>query len=282
MHLSCLPVSLYPEFTAGRMSLGDWFRQAAALGLDGADISVAHVPDRTLATLDGLRGAAHAAGIPIVMIATYTDFTHPDASERQRQVDDLRRWIEAAARLEARFLRLTAGQDHPATPQDDGLDWAVAGLTACLAEARAAGVQLLYENHVRGAVWSANDFTQPAARYLHVVRQTEASPLGLLFDTANPLALSDDPIRLLEQVKARVQAVHLSDIRRAGSFEPVLIGSGVAPIVELLRILVQHGFDSWISIEEASKTGRTGFAHAIAAADAAWVAAGGQARTLRG
>ena len=49
MQFSCLPVSLYTAISAGERTLADWFRLAAALGLDGADISVAH-----LASLDSV------------------------------------------------------------------------------------------------------------------------------------------------------------------------------------------------------------------------------------
>ena len=82
MRLNCLPVSLYPDFAASRRTLGDWFRLAAALGLDGADVSVAHLPDRRPAALDTLRQATTDADLPIVMLATYSDFTHPDPRER--------------------------------------------------------------------------------------------------------------------------------------------------------------------------------------------------------
>lgn len=278
MKLSCLPVSLYPDFVAGRRTLGDWFRMAAELGLDGADVSVAHITSRAPTDLAALRREAGAAGVQIVMLATYTDFTHPDPKQRADQSDELYRWIEAATRLGASFLRITAGQAHSGVSEADGLAWAVAGLTACLNDARAAGVRLLYENHVRGAIWSANDFTQPAARFLEVFRRTSASSLEVLFDTANCLALNDDPLDVLQQVRDRVGAVHLSDIRQAGAFEPTVIGTGVAPIPQLLGMLVANGFDGWISIEEASRTGDEGFRQAVAYADAAWGMAGGIGR----
>ena len=278
MRLSCLPVSLYPDLAAGRLTPGGWFRLAAGLGLDGADMSVAHVASRAPAYLDGLRREAQDAGVAIVMLATYSDFTRPDAAERARQADDVRAWVEAAARLGVSFLRLTAGQERPGVAEGDGIGWAAEGLTACLEDAAAAGVRLLYENHVRGAVWSANDFTQPAARFLEVVRRTAGSGLGVLFDTANPLALGDDPLALLAEVRDRVGAVHLSDIRRAGAFEPVVVGTGAAPIVDLLRALLAGGFDGWVSIEEASRAGEEGLRSAVAFADRAWAQAGGAAR----
>ena len=280
MRLSCLPVSLYADFAAGRRALAAWLRLAADLGLDGADLSVAHV-DRAPAALAALRRAADDAGVPLVMLATYTDFTQPDGSARAREADELRAWIDAAHRLGARFLRVTAGQAHPGVAEADGLAWAAEGLTACLEDARAAGVSLLYENHVRGAVWRANDFTQPAARFLEVARRTAASGLQILFDTANPLVLGDDPLALLAAVRERVGAVHLSDIRRAGAFEPVVLGTGAAPIGALLGALIAGGYDGWLSIEEASRSGEAGFRQAVAYADAAWQAAGGDPRTTR-
>ncbi|MFL5800959.1 MAG: sugar phosphate isomerase/epimerase family protein [Roseiflexaceae bacterium] len=278
MKLSCLPVSLYPDLTAGRLTPGAWFRMAGALSLDGADLSVAHVLSRASPYLDGLRQEAAEAGVQIAMLATYTDFTHPDAAERARQADDLRAWIEAAARMGVTFLRVTAGQAHPGTPPDAGLDWAAAGLSACLGDAEAAGVRLLYENHVRGAFWSYNDFTQPAERFLELARRTAGSGLGILFDTANCLALGEDPLAVLEQVREQVGAVHLSDIKRPGAFEPTLIGSGVAPIAAILRGLVASGFDGWLSIEEASRGGADSFPQAVAFADRAWRDAGGRPR----
>ena len=90
MKLSCLPVSLYADFNSGQRTLGDWFRLAHDLGLDGADISVAHVKSRDAAYLDALRSEATDAGVALMMMVTYADFTHPDAAERARQVEDIR------------------------------------------------------------------------------------------------------------------------------------------------------------------------------------------------
>ena len=40
MKLSCLPVSLYPDIIAGRVSLAAWARMGAELGLDAVDASI--------------------------------------------------------------------------------------------------------------------------------------------------------------------------------------------------------------------------------------------------
>ena len=92
--------------------------------------------------------------------------------------------------------------------------------------------------------------------------------------TANTLATNDDPLAVLAQVKDRVSMIHTNDIKRKGHFEPVLLGEGVSPIVEIYRMVRENGFDGWISVEEASKTGEEGFRKAIPYADQAWVKAG--------
>lgn len=269
MKLSCLPVSLYSDFAAGRRTLRDWFAFAAELGLDGADLSVAHITSREPAYLRQVRADAAAAGVEIVMLAAYTDWTHPDAVFRAAQTADLGRWVEVAAALGAPFIRVVAGQDRPGLGPE-AYDWVVEGLISSLSIGKTAGVQLLYENHVRGAVWTANDWTQPAERFLEVVRRTQDSDLKVLFDTANCLAIGDDPAQVLDAVINRVGAVHVSDIARLGTFEPTTIGTGVTPIPQLLHTLVAAGWDGWLSIEEGSRTGEQGFRTAVPYVRQAW------------
>src|SRR5262245_42285113 len=278
MRLSCLPVSLSADLTAGRRTLADWFRLAGTLGLDGADVSVLHVSSQRSPDLDALRQQAVDAGIQIAILAAYPDFIHPDPRERARQVDAMRRWIEVAQRLDATAVRVTAGRDRPRIDESDALGWAAEGLAACAAAASGTKLRVLYENHGRGAAWGRNDFTQPAARFLEVVRRTRGTGLDVLFDTANNLALDEDPAAVLDAVLDRLGAVHISDIRRRGTFEPTVIGTGVAPIAQLLSRIVSSGFNGWVSVEEASGMGESAILPSLQFADRAWIEAGGRPR----
>lgn len=270
MPMSCLPVSLYADLGAGRRTLADWFRFAAALGLDGADISVLHLPGRDAAALDSVRRQAADAGVVIPMMVTYTDFTHPDPATRARQSDELRACIEAAARLGVQYLRVTAGQAHPGVDRETGIAWASAGLIACVQEAADAGIVLAYENHTQGYGWTHYDFSLPAEIYLEIVRRTAGSGLQLLFDTGNNLVNSEDPLPILDAVIDRVAVLHVADMARVGHFEPTVIGTGAAPLAAIFRRLHQQGFDGWVSVEEGSKTGEDGFHRAIPYVRALW------------
>ena len=263
MKFSTLPVSFYADFAAGRRTLGEWFRFAAELGLDGADISVAHLENLSETYLDQLRQEAVNAGIQIAMVVTYSDFTHPNADERARQLGEVRNYIDAAARLGAPYVRVTAGQRHPGVERAEGIVWAVAGLTGCLEYAAQMEVTLTYENHTKGSVWQYYDFSQPAEIFLEIMHRTEGSTLRLLYDTANTLGSGDDPLAVLAEVKDRIDVVHVNDIRRAGHFEPCVVGTGVAPIEEIFEVLAESHFDGWISVEEAGNQGEEGFRQAI-------------------
>ncbi|MCY4522547.1 MAG: sugar phosphate isomerase/epimerase [Caldilineaceae bacterium] len=279
MKLSCLPVSLYADFVSGRRSLPDWFRIAADLGLDGADISVAHFNWNDRAELDRLRDNAAQAGVRIAMVVTYSDFTLPDPEARRREQAAVHAQIEAAARLEAPYVRLTAGQSWPGVARADGMVWAAEGLSQAAAYASGLGVTALYENHTRGSVWRWNDFSQPADRFLELVAATEGSDLKVLFDTANNLALWDCPETVLARVRKRVAAVHLADIEQPGAFKPVVPGMGASPHASILKILRAEGFDGWISVEEASGNGLDGLAASFRHADAVWQSIGGVPRS---
>jgi sugar phosphate isomerase/epimerase len=163
------------------LTLAEWFQMAGRLGLDGADMSVAHLASREAGYLADLRRRAEEAGVRIAMLVTYSDFTRPDPAERRRQQDELKLNIETAARLGAAFVRVTAGQEHPGVGREAGVGWAVAGLTGALEQAAAAGVTLVYENHSIGYGWTHYDFSHAADIFLEIVARTEGTGLTILW-----------------------------------------------------------------------------------------------------
>jgi sugar phosphate isomerase/epimerase len=126
-------------------------------------------------------------------------------------------------------------------------------------EARRAGLQLVVENHAKAFVWTYFDFAQRGEVFRRVLDGLRGTPAGVLFDIANPLVADESPLDLFEQVADQIKAVHASDVRRPGAFEFVPCGTGIAPIEEVFRRLRGRGFDGWVGIEEASRTGKDGF-----------------------
>lgn len=274
MKLSCLPVSYFAPIIGGKMTIGQWAQEAATLGLDGIDISILFVKALTPSYLASLRQEIEDAGIGLTMVTTYPDFTHPDDGERRRQLDEIGAQIEAAAKLGAKYVRITSGQGHPQTPRQQGIEWAVEGMTNALAFGRAHNIELVFENHAKPGVWQYPDFCFPTDTFLELVRRTEGTDLGVNFDTANTVAFGDDPLPVLKQVLSRVRTVHAADTStRDGRLTHVQLGSGLVPFLDLFRLLRAGGWDNWICIEENSRQGREGVATAVCFVRDTWARA---------
>ena len=270
MRLSCLPVSFFADIVEGRMSLGEWARMASDIGLDAIDLSILFVPDPSQVAVAALRREIEAEKMQVVMVTSYPDFTHPDPGQRERELLLEQEVVAAAAGLGAQLVRVTAGQAHPQTSLQDGISWAVEGLTRLVESTRDSGVTLVYENHAKPGPWDYTDFSQPPEIFLEIVRRTTDVGLGVNFDTGNAASFAENAVALLSEVIDRVVSVHAADTSAKGVQRPVLLGTGVTPFVPLFGKLKQAGWDGWICLEEVSFMGREGVEKAARFIRQAW------------
>lgn len=270
MKLSCLPVSLYDGIFTGKSTVADWIRFGAELGLDAVDFSIKFFPRRDEKITNITRTILAKRGVEACMLACYSDFTHPDETQRAQALTELKADIALAKTLGAKFVRVTAGQNHPGTEREDGVRWVVDGFRHALDEAEKHGITLAYENHTKGAPWQYWDFSQPSEIFLEILDALLDTPLGVCFDTANPLVLNEDVLKLLDKVIDRVVVLHVFDMCEAGTFEPVRVGTGAAPILQIFSRMQQVNYDGWLSIEEASRQGKQGFEESIRYVRQAW------------
>ncbi len=272
MKLSCLPISLFPAILDGTLAPADWARMAEAVGLDGFDFSMLFLRRHTPDYLDGLRAELADVGLPLVMITTYPDFTHPDSVQRERELEYLRHDIALASALGASFVRITAGQAHPGVGVAEGIGWVLDAFRRAAAVAARFGVRLVFENHSKPAVWPHADFSHPTAVFLEIADAIRGTGIGINFDMANTLAYGDDPLPVLGRVMEQVLTVHVADTAVRGRLEPVPLGTGAVPMRALLGFLKGRGFDGWLCIAEASGLGRLGIERATRFVREAWAA----------
>lgn len=270
MKLSCLPVTLYDDIFSGKRSVADWIRLGAELGLDAVDFSIKFFPLWNDRLLNAVWITLARRGLETCMIACYSDFTHPDPAQRAEELTKLKSDIALAKGLGAKFVRVTAGQNHPGIEHKDAVRWVTDGFRHALDVAEKHGITLAYENHTKGAPWQYWDFSQPSEVFLEILDALSNTPLGVCFDTANPLVLKEDVLGLLDKVIDRIVVLHVFDMREIGKFEPVRVGTGVSPIPQIFSRMRQANYDGWLSIEEASRQGKRGFEEAIAYVKQTW------------
>jgi sugar phosphate isomerase/epimerase len=273
MRLSCLPVSFFGDILSGRMSIREWARCARAEGLDSIDISILFVQNHTPAYMRKLSEELACEDMPIAMITTYPDFTHPSPGQREREMEFARHDIAIAAALGARYLRILAGQAHPQTTVREGIAWAVDCFARLDDVAARHGVILLYENHSKPGAWDLTDFSHPTSIFLEILSKISNTGIRVNFDTCNTMAYGDDPMPVLEEVLPKLETIHAADTARKGEFVPVVIGTGAVPFAQIFSRLKRAGFDGWICIEEASRTGKEGLSEAVRFIRSTWASA---------
>ncbi len=251
------------------MSVETWVAQAAGLGVDGLEFYWGFTPSDD-GDLRRLRRLIEAQGLTVPMMCYSPDFTHPDPAFRAAQIAEARRAVGATAALGGRYCRVLSGQRRPEVSVPDGLRYAAECITALLSYAEAQGITLVLENHYKDGYWDYPELAQKQDVFLELLAAIPPSPwFGVNYDPSNALIAGDDPIRLLEAVKARVVTMHASDRYFAGGtlkdlrtqeahpqagYAPFLkhgvIGQGLNDYDRIFSILHGVGFGGWISIED--------------------------------
>ena len=159
-----------------------------------------------------------------------------DAAQRRACRETALRWLEVAAALEAPQMRIDSGGPEALT--DEVFEIIVEGYKELIPAARAAGVEILVENH-----WGPTKFAENTVRLLE-----EVEGLGLLFDTNNWAAGTQERAWQLCAPFARL--THFKTF----SFDSV----GNDPSVDLQKacdILLESGYKGVWGIESTPEDG---------------------------
>lgn len=151
------------------------------------------------AYIDRVKQAAEKAGLPFGTIAV--DGAHiyePTEEARQENRARAYRWIDIAAKLGAKQVRIDAG--GPEEMPEDAFRIIVAGYRDLIARARPHGIEILFENH-----WGPSIVPENVVRLIEPIEG-----LGLLFDTRNWKAGRKEDARRLCAKYAR--ATHVKTV----------------------------------------------------------------------
>ncbi|WP_188506709.1 sugar phosphate isomerase/epimerase family protein [Parapedobacter pyrenivorans] len=271
MKTSCLSVSLFPNIMNGEMTIREYAYFCKSIGLDAFDIGIILLKNHTPNYIREIRTAISEVGIPLVMVTTYPDFTHPDPQQREREFDFLVHDIALASAVGAKYLRVTAGQAHPKTSEQDGIAWAVMYLKKAAPVSDKYGITLVYEDHSKPGAWDYMDFSNPPAIFLEIARQLRGTSIGINFDTANILVAGEDTtLEVLDQVFDQVKTIHVAETATKGKMDPVAIGTGIVPFETIFSYLKTKHFDGWLCLEEWGNQGTEGVKRAVEFVKETW------------
>ncbi len=135
--------SLNKSITAGTPLL-DIPAQVAAHGLGKLEICHFHLPSTDTEYLEHLRGALDSTGVELfTLLIDEGDITHPDPTERKKALAMVNDWVEVAAELAAKRVRVIGGY---AEPSESALHLSEAGFRSILRHAEDYDMGVVTEN----------------------------------------------------------------------------------------------------------------------------------------
>jgi sugar phosphate isomerase/epimerase len=263
----------YLDVIAGArtMSVFDWIEMAKSLDADGLEMYEGFFTSLEPHYLDQVGAAISDAGFQMPMLCCSPDFTNPDADGRKRAIEHEAKMIEVTHRLGGRgsVCRVLSGQRYPEVERRQGIEWVVSAIEQLLPVAREHGVILGLENHYKDGFWRYPEFAQKQDVFLELLAAIpEREFFGVQYDPSNAIVAGDDPLDLLRHVADRVVSMHASDRFLAEGttlaelkqtdgtlgYSPNLrhgvTGKGLNDYDTIFRILADHNYQGWISIED--------------------------------
>ena len=259
----------------GTVSMAQWVDEAAALPIDGLEWYAGFLEMEDEANWTAIRARVYDYGLRIPMLCCSPDFTHPDPDFRAAQIAKQKNWIRMIAKLGGQYCRVLSGQNRPELSREQGIDYTVECIQACLPYATDKDVVLIMENHYKDDFWTHPEFAQPMDIFCEIVNRIDHSHFGVNYDPSNTYLAGEDPLELLRRVAPRVVTMHasdrylsegtLEDLRReesgAAGYAKRLrhgeIGKGLNDYDAIFSILKAAGFgtgqrpyENWISIED--------------------------------
>ncbi|MCA9176463.1 MAG: sugar phosphate isomerase/epimerase [Planctomycetales bacterium] len=270
--ISAFPKCYLDDIAGARtMSVFDWIEMAKQLDADGLEMYEGFFTSLAPDYLDQIGAAIAGAGFAMPMLCCSPDFTHPDADARKRAIEHEVEMIAVTRRLggPGAVCRVLSGQRYPDVARRQGIDWVVEAIEQLIPVAREHGVILGLENHYKDGFWSYPEFAQKQDVFLELLEAIpEREWFGVQYDPSNAIVAGDDPVELLRAVADRVVSMHASDrfLAAGATLESLrqndgtlgysadlrhgVTGKGLNDYETIFRILSEHRYQGWISIED--------------------------------
>ncbi|MDX2152286.1 MAG: sugar phosphate isomerase/epimerase family protein [Bryobacteraceae bacterium] len=162
---------------SGSMKYEDLVTLAVETGIDGLDLTVYWFPDTTDSFLLPLKRAAYRSGVELYSISVRSEMTRAAAELQEKEVTQLRAWVDVAAKLGAGHIRVFGGNVPNGSTEEQAASWVVEVLKRAAEYAGSRGVILGLENH--------GGITSRAERIIEIVKKVDSPWVAVNLDTGN-------------------------------------------------------------------------------------------------
>lgn len=233
MRLACCAYSYRDLLTSRKISLQDFIRTCAEMGLDGVELTAYYFPNTERATLNEIKRTCFQYGMHVSGTAVGNNFAQADPAKRREHVEMTKQWIDHAVTLGAPCIRVFAGAVPEGHTEDEAFGWVVECLREVIDYGAQRGVVVALENH--------HGITATAEQVLRLVKAVQHTWFGLNLDLGN---FTGDIYAQFEQLAPYVVTTHAKTHYRGHNGKYVEVDYERA-----LRILQKAGYRGYVSIE---------------------------------
>jgi sugar phosphate isomerase/epimerase len=217
---------------------------ARAFGYDGVEWrggEAGHIkPQASAAERKDLRDRMRDANLFSAALTSYTAFVSPDAEQRAANVTMLKDYIDLAAEIEAKNVRVFLGELGPHQTMDEVYPRVVECLKQCGEHAENAGVGLAVEHH--DSFVNTSSIVPVLSRLPAVV--------GAVWDVANSYSVGQAPDEGLRDLENRILHVHVKDgVGQHDKWQLTNVGEGKVPLRRALELLRAQNYAGALSVE---------------------------------
>ncbi|MCL2572381.1 MAG: sugar phosphate isomerase/epimerase [Defluviitaleaceae bacterium] len=258
-------ISSYSYFALlqdGTMTLKDVISHAAKTGYDQIEFIDITPPEGTdiIEYAEALRAHADENGIEISAYTVGAEFMLPNKGTSADEVTRVKTCLDVAAVLGAKMLRhdATWGFKGKQGSYIEAIDVISPYIREVAEYGQGLGIKTMCENH--------GFFMQDSYRMEYLVQKVNHSNFGILIDIGNFLCADENPISAVARLAPYATHVHVKDFlvktgagpspgdgwfqsRGGEHLRGTVIGHGVVPVPQCLKILRDNGYTGDVSME---------------------------------
>jgi sugar phosphate isomerase/epimerase len=226
------------------MKYEDLINVAVDTGTDGIDMTVYWLPSTEADYLRSLRRLAYKNRVEIYSIGTRVQLAQPSPDLQEKQLADLRKWIEVAQRVGATHIRVFGGQKPEGATLEQAVGFAAETLKRGAEIAGPAGVLLGIEDD--------GGITDFAKETIEIVRRADSPYAGMNLDTGN-----FRPPKVYDQIEMSIPYAVSTHIKTEAANDDGKTRSP-ADWDRVFKMFAAHGYRGYMGLEyEAAADAQT-------------------------
>src|SRR5579863_470577 len=181
-------------------------------------------------------------GLKFVDLGSSCALHFPKGDERTKNLDEGKRFIDLAAKLNCPYIRVFPNQIPKDRDRQETLNLIIEGLRELGGYASNSNVTVLLESH--GELIYKKDL-------LYVMEGAASPHVGLVWDICNMwIVTREPPEEVYASLKTYIRHTHIKDLKiENGKEEYVLLGTGIVPIFQAIDLLFKNKYTGYYSFE---------------------------------